>query len=153
MSDSSFLSFLYNSFFVSHHLTIDSLTKLSQLDVIMLISNSHYHSFKTLFLSLVLDVNTDMFNLYLPYLSFFNSRYQDIYSTISLLSPELILAFNDYFSTYFLASSINLSPSVVFDSYSNNLNYGFSEGIITFFMFFVYVWFIIYFVLTSSTLR
>lgn len=139
MSDSSFVSFLYNSFFVSHHITIDSITKLSQLDVIMLISNSHQNSFKTLFLHFILDINTDMFNLYLPYLSFLNSKYQDIYSTITLLSPELILAFNDYFSTYFLSSSINFTPSAVFDSYSNNLNYGFSEGVITFFMFFIYV--------------
>lgn len=87
----------------------------------------------------MLDINTDMFNLYLPYLSFFNSRYQDIYSMISLLSPELTLAFNDYFSTYFLSSSINFTPSAVFDSYSNNLNYSFSDGAVTFFMFFIYI--------------
>jgi hypothetical protein len=133
--------------------TIDSITKLSQLDAIMLASSSHQHSFKTLFLSSMLDISTDMFNLYLPYLSFFNSRYQDIYSMVSLLSPELILAFNDYFSTYFLSSSINFTPSAVFDSYSNNLNYSFSDGAVTFFMFFIYIWFLVYFVMTSSTLR
>ena len=139
MSDSSFLSFLYNSFFVSHHVVTDSITKLSQLDVIILMSNNYTYSFKTLFISLVLDLNTDMFNLYLPYLSFFSSNYQDIYSVVTLLSPEVIFAFNDYFSTYFFSSSINFTPSAVFDSYTNNLNYSFSEGIITFFMFFIYI--------------
>jgi hypothetical protein len=144
---------MYNSYFINQHLVIDSITKLSQMDTILIMSNNYSSTFKTLFLSFVMDMNIEFFNLYLPYISLFNSNYQDIYSVVNLLSPELMLAFNDYFSSYFFSASVNFTPSSVFDSYVNNLNYSFSEGVVTFFMFFLYVWFIIYFVLTSTTLR
>lgn len=152
-SDFSFVSFMYNSYFINQHLVIDSITKLSQMDTILIMSNNYSSTFKTLFLSFIMDMNVEFFNLYLPYISLFNSNYQDIYSVVNLLSPELMLAFNDYFSSYFFSASVNFLPSSVFDSYVNNLNYSFSEGIVSFFMFFLYVWFIIYFVLTSTTLK
>ena len=154
-SDFSFISFLYNSAFINQHLLTDSITKVSQLDVILLVSNSYKYKWaaKTLFMYFIIDLNTELFNLYLSYVHLFNSSYQDIYSVVTLLSPELILGLNDFFSTYFFSSSINFTPAAVFDSYVNNLNYSFSEGVITFVMFVFYVWFIIYFVLTSSSLK
>jgi hypothetical protein len=100
-----------------------------------------------------MDVNVDMFNLFISYLPLLNSNYQDIYGVVLLLSPELIFALNDFFASYFLSSSINLSPASVFDSYVNNLNYSFHESVVTFLMFVLYIWFLIYFVLTSSSLR
>ena len=152
-SDFSFVSFLYNSAFINQHLLTDSITKISQLDVILLASNVYSFSFKALFMHFIVDLNTELFNLYLCYIHLFNSNYQDIYSVVLLLTPELVLGFNDFFSTYFFSSSINFTPAAVFDSYVNNLNYSFSEGIVSFIMFVFYVWFIIYFVLTSSSLR
>jgi phosphate starvation-inducible membrane PsiE len=96
-------------------------------------------SFQTLFLSFLLDIHTDFFNLYLPYIPLFSSSYQDSSSMILLLSPELTLAFRDFYATYFFESSINFLPSAVFDSFANNLTYHVSDGIVTFFMFFFYV--------------
>lgn len=152
-SDFSFISFLYNSAFINQHLLTDFITKVSQLDLILIISNSYIFSFKTLYIYMLMDVNVDMFNLFISYLPLLNSNYQDIYGVVLLLSPELIFALNDFFASYFLSSSINLSPASVFDSYVNNLNYSFHESVVTFLMFVLYIWFLIYFVLTSSSLR
>ena len=125
--------------FINQHLLTDSLTKISQLDVILLASNVHSFSFKTLFMHFIVDINTELFNLYLCYIHLFNSNYQDIYSVVLLLSPELVLGFNDFFASYFFSAGLGFTPSAVFDSYVNNLNYSFSEGIISFIMFVFYI--------------
>lgn len=152
-SDFSFISFLYNSAFINQHLLTDFITKVSQLDIILIISNSYVFTFKTLYIYMLMDINIDMFNLFISYLPLLNSNYQDVYSVVLLLSPELIFALSDFFSTYFFSSSINLVPASVFDSYVNNLNYSFHESVITFVMFVLYIWFLIYFVLTSASLK
>jgi phosphate starvation-inducible membrane PsiE len=58
---------------------------------------------------------------------------------ILLLSPDLILAFKDFYATYFFESAINFLPAAVFDSFVNNLTYHVSEGVVNFFMFFFYI--------------
>lgn len=153
LSDTSFVSFLYNSSFISHHLLTDGLTKFSTLDFALIMSNNVYMSSQTLFLSFILDIHTDFFNLYLPYIPLFSSSYQDSSSMILLLSPDLILAFKDFYSTYFFESSINFLPAAVFDSFVNNLTYHVSEGVVNFFMFFFYVWIIVYFILMGASLK
>jgi hypothetical protein len=138
ISDFSFLSFLNNSFFLNSHLLVDSLTKVSQLDLILLLSNSSLLSFKTLFFSFLLDFNLEFTNIYLLELSFFSTNYQDIFSLVMVLSPELVIAFSDYFSTCFGESKFNFAPAAVFDSYSNNLNYSISDSNTYFVLFFLY---------------
>jgi hypothetical protein len=139
LSDTSFLSFLYNSSFISHHLLTDSITKFSTLDFLLIMSNNRHMSFQTLFLSFLLDLHTDFFNLYLPYIPLFSSSYQDSTSMVLLLSPDLILAFKEFYSTYFFESSINFLPAAVFDSFVNNLTYHVCDGAITFVTFFFYI--------------
>jgi hypothetical protein len=135
----TFISFLYNSSFISHHILTDSITKFSTLDFALIMSNNYHMSFQTLFLSFILDIHTDFFNLYLPYIPLFSSSYQDSTSMVLLLSPDLILAFKDFYSTYFFESSINFLPSAVFDSFANNLTYHVSDGVVTLFAFFFYI--------------
>ncbi len=54
---------------------------------------------------------------------------------------------------YFFFNNINFLPSSVFDSFTNNINYFANDGFVVFIMFFLYVWFIVYFFLTSFSLR
>jgi hypothetical protein len=68
----------------------------------------------------------------------FSSSYQDIFSLVLLFSPDLILAFDDYFFTYYSTNFINTAVASVFDSYSSNLNYMFGEGLITLFLFMLF---------------
>jgi hypothetical protein len=72
---------------------------------------------------------------------------------VLLLSPDLILAFKEFYSTYFFESSINFLPAAVFDSFVNNLTYHVCDGAITFVTFFFYIWTLVYFVLMGSSLR
>lgn len=138
-SDISFLSFLNNSFFVNTHLTVDALTKISQLDMLLIFSNSSIFSFKTLFLGFVSDMSLEFANVYLLESSMLSSNYQDVQSIMLLLSPELTLAFGDFFSLCYGEAKFNFVPSAVFDSYTNNLNYSASNANSYFMLFFFYV--------------
>jgi len=138
---------------VNQHLLVDSITKLSELDIVLLYSTNFTFSFKTLFLSLIFDVNTEFSNLYFFETSLLSSNFQDIFATVLVLSPELTLAFSDYFTSYFSESKFNFIPSAIFDSYANNLNYSFSDSNAYFIMFFFYCWFLIYFFILSNTLK
>lgn len=139
ISDFSFLSFLTNSFFVNTHFLVDSITKFSQLDLILLLSNSSTLSFKTLFISFIFDLNLELTNMYLMELSLFSSNYQDIFSLVVVLSPELLMAFSDYLSLCFGEAKFNYTPAAVFDSYTNNLNYSVITSNSYFVLYFLYV--------------
>ena len=152
-SDTSFVSFLYNSFFVSQHVLTDKISKLSYLDVIILKTNSWNFNVQTLYFSFLNDIYLDFFNLYLPLISLMGSNYQDFFTLIAIITPELNIAISDYFYEVFFFNNVNLLPAAVFDSFTNNLNYFSNDGFVIFIMFFLYVWFIVYFFLTSFSLK
>ena len=151
--DYSFVNFLYNSSFINQHIISDYSTKLSTLDVILLGTNTWGSSVSFLYNSFINDFYLGFFNQWLPLMSLFSSSYQDIFSLVLIFSPEVIMSFSDYFTTYYSVGAINFSVSACFDSYTNNLNYSFGEGLISLFMFFFFSWFIIYFFILVASLR
>lgn len=153
LNDYSFVSFIYNSSFINQHLTTDYTLKLSNLDIILLLSNTWSSSVSLLYTSYLADIYSTFTINFLPIVSLFSSTYQDIFNILLLFSPEVVIAFNDYFNTYYSISNINQLSSSCFDSYTNNLNYNLSEGLISLFMFFFYAWFIIYFFSMGSSLK
>jgi len=86
-------------------------------------------------------------------MAFFSSFYQDLYSIVLLFSPEVILAFNDYF---FQLTNYNVNTgtaSAYFDSYVSNMNYNFGDGIL-FFLCFLYLFgLLLTFFITSFFLK
>jgi len=116
-------------------MTLDYSPKVSYLDTILITANSANYSVSTLYVSYINDLYSNFSVSYLPLMSLFFSSYQDVYSVIMLVSPELIIAFTDYFSFYHASTFINIEVSSCFDSYTNNLNYIFGEGILALFMF------------------
>ena len=151
--DYSLIFFIYNNSFINQHFIIDYVSKLSQLDLILLNINTWNFSVLGLYNSFVYDLHSFFFINSSFKILLFSSFYQDIHSLVLLFSPELVLAFNDYF--IFLQNySLNTgSASAYFDSYVSNINYNFGDGVLFFFMFFIFSWFIIYFFLTSLFLR
>jgi hypothetical protein len=145
-SDYYLTSFLYNSSFINQHLLSDYNSKLSYLDTVLLgMGSSPLNSGNFLYSSFISDTFL-LFNIkFLNVISLFSSSYQDILSLVLLFSPEVILAFNDYFLLYYSNSFLGATASSVFDSYTSNLNYSFGDGIITLFLFFIFSWFVIYF--------
>lgn len=151
--DYSFVSFIYNSSFINQHLITDYISKISYIDIMLLNVNSWNSNVSLLYTSFINDIYLSFNIQYLPILSIFISSYQDLYSLLLILSPEVILAFNDYFNIYYNVSHLNFLASSYFDSYVNNLNYSFNEGVISMFMFFFFSWFIIYFFSMVSVLK
>jgi hypothetical protein len=77
--------------------------------------------------------------VYALYNNLFQNDYQDLFSTLLLLAPELSTMLNEYILVYYTNSAINYLPVAIFDSYINNMNYYYSEGIVYFMMFWFYV--------------
>ena len=90
---------------------------------------------------------------YLPFSSLILSNYQEHVSSLLVLSPELFLLFTEYINTYIIFNLINNSPSAVYDSYINNLNFFYGEGFVQLFLFFLYVYFIVYVFTTVFALK
>jgi hypothetical protein len=136
--DYSFISFFYNSSFINQHLISDFSTKLSYLDVILINTTAGSSNFSVLYNSFMYDSYLMFCLKNLSIITLFTSSYQDIFSLVLLFSPELIVAFGDYFTTYYTNLSLTATVVSCFDSYTNNLNYSFGEGLISFFMFFFF---------------
>jgi hypothetical protein len=151
--DWSIISFIFQSSFLNQYLIIDHISKFSHLDLLLIQFNLKSNNSQILFNSFTNDIITQLNIHYLPLSPLFHSEYQEAFNTILLVSPELSMVFNDYFNTYYMNSILNNTVSPVFDIYSNNLNFYFSEGVIHFFLFFIYILFIVYFFVTIVALR
>lgn len=152
-SDWSLASFLFQSSFINQHLVIDHISKLSHLDTMLIKANSNTNDIQTLYSSVMNDLILETSTLSLPTMNLLQTEYQESFSTLMLLAPELSSMISDYALTYYTNSVINFLPSAVFDSYTNNMNYYFSEGVLHFMMFWLYAWFIVYFFATSLSLK
>jgi hypothetical protein len=76
---------------------------------------------------------------FLPLSTLLHSEYQETLSTTFLIAPELSTLFNDYITTYYFNNVLNYSVVSVFDSYTNNLNFFYGEGIVYYLLFIVYI--------------
>ena len=136
LSDFTFISSFFISFFLNSNFFLDSLIKLSFFDIIFLIeSNKNLYS-KELYNLFILDLMSIVYNKFFILQFLFYSDYQDYILILIYYSPELILALNDYITIYWLNSAINETPSVVFDLFSDTLNSSISEFVEYFIMFF-----------------
>ena len=151
--DWTLISFLFQSFFVNQHFVIDNISKLSYLDTILIYNNSKINVAQTLYTSVINDLITQTNTFFLPLSPLLHSEYQETFSTTFIVAPELVHLFIDYVNIYFFSNTFNNVPSVVFDSYVNNLNYYTGEGVIYFLLFALYVWFLVYFFITSILLK
>jgi len=81
-------------------MVIDSISKTSHLDIILLNSNTSNNFSEYLFSSTMSDVLLETNTFFFPLSSLLQSEYQDIYSTTLLIAPELSLVLKDYTATY-----------------------------------------------------
>jgi hypothetical protein len=93
---------------------------------------------QSLYLNSMIDSSIHLNSLYLPINSLLQTEYQESLALTTLVSPELTIAMQDYVTAYFLNSSFSQTPSAVFDSYTNNLNFFPSEGIVHVLLFGMY---------------
>jgi hypothetical protein len=79
---------------------IDSISKTSYLDVILLNSNSTKSLNESLFNNVMSDLLTQTNTTFFALSPLLQSEYQETFSTTLLISPELSMVFNDYVTTY-----------------------------------------------------
>jgi hypothetical protein len=79
---------------------IDSISKTSYLDVILLNSNSNKSLNESLFNNVMSDLLTQTNTTFFALSPLLQSEYQETFSTTLLISPELSIVFNDYVTTY-----------------------------------------------------
>jgi hypothetical protein len=131
----------------------DFIVKLSTLDAMLIHLNTHVRTPQFLYDSFVYDTVLFINIYYLPFSSLILSNYQEHVSSVLVLAPELSQLFTEYINNYILYNLINSSPSAVFDSYINNLNFFYGEGCVQLFLFFLYVYFIVYIFTTVFLLK
>jgi hypothetical protein len=144
-ADWSLISFIFQSSFTNQHVLVDSISKTSYLDVMLINSSSTGGANTSLFDTLMGDITLQTNSVFFPLSSLLQSEYQETFSTTLLVAPELSMVLRDYISTYWLSATFNNLPTAAFDSYTNNLNYFPGEGMISFMLFGFYVWFLVYF--------
>ena len=152
LQESTIISFLTNSSFLNHHLMVDSSTKLSYLDVLLIASSGRNYDAATLYHSFLHDTYLIFVLRYFNILPSFISNYQDLFTMSLIFTPELILAFNEYFNSFYNFFFLNSVAVACFDSYTINMIYSIQEGLSSVFLFFLFSWFIIYFFLSSISL-
>ena len=145
LSDYNVFSFLSIAFFPATHYFLDTLTKLSFLDTLFITTEISNNSPLLLFSFVVYDSITFMTNNFLLAQTLFYTDYQDFFLFLTHHSPELSFALNDYFLTYFSNSTLNQTPSMVFDTYTDSLNITISEFLEYFFLFTFFIWLAILF--------
>jgi hypothetical protein len=131
----------------------DFLLKLSTIDALLIHLNNQIRTPQFLYDSFIYDTVLFLNIYYLPFSTLILSGYQEHISSVLVLAPELSFLFTEYVNNYILFNLINTSPSAVFDSYQNNLNFFYGEGCIQLFLFFIYVYFIVYIFTTVFLLK
>lgn len=152
-ADWSLLSFVFNSTFINNHFVSDSITKLSYLDSVLLNAGCASSTSQTLYTAFFADYAMHLNSNYSALVALLQTEYQDLTTLTFVNSPELFSVLSDYTVQYFTNSSVAQLPTAMNDSYVSNLNFFVTEGMVSFMLFFFYVWFLVYFVAISVSLK
>ena len=129
------------------------MSKVSYLDSTLLFTSTQAVSAESLYTPVMHDMAVHVSSAVLPLSTLLNSEFQDIFSVTLITSPELLIALSDFTSLYILTSSVDNAPAAITDSYTSNLNFFVIEGAVSFMLFFYYVWFLVYFVVITVSLK
>ena len=119
--DYNIFSFLTGTFFVGSHFALDSMTKLSFLDTMLLNEFDSVNFSRQLFDFSMWDLAASIPNSFLLTQLFFFTDYQDFIVSVLHHSPELTIALLEYIHIYWTNFAVNFTPSAVFDVFSDSL--------------------------------
>lgn len=143
-SDYNLYFFFTSAFFVNSHFFLDSVTKMSFLDVIFFTDTDAFNSSRELFDFVMWDHLSFISNNFFFSQFLFYTNYQDFIATIVHHSPELTLAFDDFVNSYWLSYVVSYLPSAAFDVFSDSLHSSVAEFMDFMMMFVVFVWLLIF---------
>ena len=108
------------AFFLNTHHFLDWFVKLSTLDLIFINETDEAHNrVNSLFTSLIWDSSLTFTSTLFLLPSLFYSDFQDLVTTVTFYSPELILGMRDSIAAYWLNASVSYAPSASFDVYQD----------------------------------
>ncbi len=151
--DYNIFSFLTGTFFVGSHFALDSMTKLSFLDTMLLNEFDSVNFSRQLFDFSMWDLATSIPNSFLLTQLFFFTDYQDFIVSVLHYSPELTIALLEYIHIYWTNFAVNFTPSAVFDVFSDSLPSFLSEFLDYNTAFFFFTWSAIYTVSPLTALK
>lgn len=144
--DSNILSFLITTFFVNTHLFLDSITKMSFLDILFYTETDTLNSSRELFDFTMWDLSSYISSNFFIFQFIFFTDYQDFLLTSSHHAPEINIAIIDYINTYWINYITEYTPSAVFDVYYDSLSSSIFSQITDFFiMFIIFTWLVVIF--------
>ena len=144
-SDYNIYSFLTGAFFFNSHFFLDSITKLSFLDILLLSDSDKVTESRELFDFIMWDLVSRIDTSFLPSQLLFYTNYQDFITVVLAHSPELVLAISDFINIFWLGSVIGVNPSAVFDIFNDSLMSTLLECLDYFIAFFAFMWGVIFF--------
>ena len=137
--DYTLYSALTTPFFVNSHFFLDSIVKVSFLDIIFFFESDKSSQTRELYDLFLWDITSFISNKFLPAQFLFYTDYQDYIVILLHYSPELILILTDYLNTYWIKTAFSYVPAVVFDLFSDSANLAISEFVEYFILFFFFV--------------
>jgi hypothetical protein len=141
LSDITIFSFFTTPTFYNGHFFLDSITKISFLDIMLINETNKIAYSKELYDSFIWDLTSLVYNKFLPLQFIFYTDYQDYLAVILYYSPELALGLIDYVNLYWTNNVLNYTPAAVFDLFNDALNSTLSEFteyfILLFFFFYI----------------
>lgn len=146
LTDFTIYNFLTTPFFFGVHFFLDSYTKISFLDIMLLAETDKITYSRELYDLFIWDLTALFYNKFFPLQFFFYTDYQDFLAILLYYSPELVLALVDYVNVYWLNSTFNSLPASVFDLFNDSLNTSISEFVEYFILFFSFIWLVVIFV-------
>lgn len=126
---------------------------MSYLDSVLLNASYNNATSQSLYTAFFSDWAMHLNSVYSPLSALLQTEYQDLTTLTLVNSPELFSVIGDYSTQYFMNSSVTQLPVAMNDSYVSNLNFFVTEGMISFMLFFLYAWFLVYFAAISVSLK
>ena len=145
-TDYNIFTFLTSPFFLNIHFFLDSIIKLSFLDILFLTESNQTDDSREFFELLMWDLASFLHNSFLPSQLLFYTDYQDFMTIVLHHSPELTLAILDFINHTWLGSVIGVTVSAVFDTFNDSLASSLSEFLEYFIAFFIFMWGVVFFI-------
>ncbi len=128
-SDFTLYSALTTPFFSSSFFFLDSVVKLSFLDLLLFFESDKSEETRSWYHMLLWDITTTFSTRFLPAQFLFYTNNQDYIAILLRYSPELSLVVNDYLNSYWVSVVFEWTPSIVFDLFSDSANSAITEFI------------------------
>jgi len=145
LTDYNIYTFLTSAFFVNSHFFLDSLTKMSFLDILFSYETDEFYSSREFFDFVMWDHLSSISNNFFFSQFLFYTDYQDFFVIILHHSPELTLALEDFKNSYWANSVMNYIPSAVFDVFNDSMYSALSEFADLMVNFLAFIWLVIIF--------